>query len=246
MKRTLTLAICLICLASFAVATAAEREVVVTPLTQEIQPLAVTPNGAAYDCLMGNLNPPFWAINDWIWGGESYSYVFYADQRDCNCAAGFTVEQVHLYMQFGPEDVPVSFNAYVGFDEAAYDETTGCWMPGDPVCASPEYTVTIDVAGAYDIALPMSVGACECAYFGYWYNISFNFTTTFEELNRPDLITDDFPVGCTSWNDYGLGWLDLQDFGLPGETSMYADIVCCDNPVSSDETTLDGIKSLFK
>lgn len=244
MKRLLTIAICILCLASLTTAALAERSVVVTPITQEVQPLSVAPNGAAADCAMGNLNPPAYAITDWIWGAESYSYVFYADQSQCACSSGFTVEQVHMYMQFGAEDVPVSFNAYVGFEEAVYDEATGCWMPGTPFCASPEYTVTIDAAGLYDIALPIPAGTCDCAYFGYWYSISVNFTTAFD--SSPDLITDNMPVGCTSWNDYGLGWLDLQDFGMPGETAMFADIVCCENPVSSDETTLDGIKALFR
>ena len=114
------------------------------------------------------------------------------------------------------------------FPETLWDDTMGCFVPGPVICVSPVYTVTITNAGMYDIALPMAQG-CSCAMFGYKYGISMN-----------------FPVGCTSWNDYGTGWYDLQTLGFPGELKMFADIACCDDPVASENATWGGVKTLFR
>ena len=239
------LSLCLILVAGTALA---ERQVTVTRLAQEAQPLDITKDAPAA-CMMGNLNAPYYAITDWVWGAEAYKYMFYADQAECTCSAGFTVESVHIYLQFGPEDIPfdadgIEFDVYVDFEEALWDATLGCWVPGPEICVSPVYTVFIPGPGLYNISLPMTPGSCPCAYFGYWYGISYHFVTAFD--GRPDLITDNVPVGCVSWNDFGMGWEDLQGYGLPGEISMYADIICCEDPVSTDSKTFGDLKALFR
>ena len=248
MKSLSLITIICLCLILAAGSALAERQVTVTRLTQEAQPLDITKSTAG-DCMMGNLNPIYYAITDWIWGAEAYKYMFYADETDCTCSEGFTVESVHMYMQFGVEDIPadadgVDFDVYANFEEAIWDEALGCWIPGPEVCVSRLYTVSIPGPGLYDISLPMSAGDCPCAYFGYWYGVSFHFTTAFD--SRPDLITDNISAPCTSWNDYGAGWLDLFDFGMPGGTSMFADIVCCESPVGVDSKSFGDLKSLYR
>ena len=243
MKLLSFVTIIALCLTSAAGSALAERQVTATKLAQDVQTYNAGKDAAA-DCIMGNLNAPAFAIGDWVWGAESYYYIFNADQAGCTCTGGFTVDAVHMYLQFAEDDVPVTFEAFVGFGEAAPGAVEGCMVPGPEICSSPIYTVTIDAAGFYDIALPMTPGACECAYFGYNYEISFNFMTTF--TNLPDLITDASPLGCVSYNDYGAGMLDLQDFGMPGETSMYADIICCESPVSTESKSMGDLKALFR
>lgn len=225
---------------------AADRQMTFTPVTGD--PATINPgiqtSGANGACQMGNLNPIAFAITDWIWGAEKYKYMFYADPALCSaCSDGFTVESVNLVMQFGPEDVPVTFDARVDFEEATWDDALQCNYPGPEICVSSVYTVTIDTPGLYNITLPMDT-ACACAHFGYWYGISFEFLTTFD--SSPDIVTDDTPVGCTSWNDYGAGWIDVLDFGFPGEISLSAEIVCCGNPVPVDESTWGNIKAMFR
>ncbi len=106
--------------------------------------------------------------------------------------------------------------------------------------------MTIDNPGLYDIALPAGPD-CDCAYFGYDYAVSINFPTLFPPTQRPDAVTDAAPVGCTSWNDYGEGWIDTAtSFGFPGELVMYADLVCCSNPVPADEKSWGELKTIFK
>lgn len=220
----------------------ADRDVVVTRVAQDVQSLNAT-KAAAADCQLGNTTA-YYAITDWIYGAESYSYVFDAEQTGCVCNDGFTVEAAHMFLQFGVEDVPATFDVYADFNEAAYDAGLDCWLPGPVACSTPVYTVTIPSAGLYDISLPMVPGDCACAYFGYKYAVTVNFVTAF--ASYPDLITDNVPVGCTSWNDYGMGWLDLQDFGLPGESTMFFDVVCCGNPVNTDATTFGDLKALYR
>ncbi len=241
MRKLILIGLCLLLAGA---AFAADRTVVVTPVTGNIQSL--NPAGANGVCQLGNLNAPAWAITDWIWGDETYKYIFDADQALCTqCPAGFKVEMVHFYMQFGAEDVPTSFDCMVDFEETVWDEASGCFMPGPTICESQPYTVTIDQAGLYDIALPLPYDVCDCAYFGYKYALGLTFLTPFD--STPDAITDDIPVGCTSWNDYGMGWYDLvTGFGFPGEIIMFADIICCENPVDTEKDTWGGVKSLFR
>ncbi|PIV82183.1 hypothetical protein COW53_00215 [bacterium CG17_big_fil_post_rev_8_21_14_2_50_64_8] len=237
-----TLILTVLCLLLAGTALAAERTAVATPVTGDA--LSFTPSGAAGVCTMGNLNPPAYYIGDWIWGAESYKYLFDAEQPLCStCNGGFKVETVHFYMQFGVEDVPVTFGCAVDFEETIWDEATQCFLPGPVICESPGYTVTIDQAGMYDIALPLPTD-CACAYFGYKYALGMNILTAFDSY--PGAVTDATPVGCTSFNNYGAGWFDLLDFGFPGELIMFGDIVCCENPVDDQNDTWGGVKSLFR
>ncbi|MFH1573154.1 MAG: hypothetical protein ABIG68_04180, partial [Acidobacteriota bacterium] len=63
----------------------------------------------------------------------------------------------------------------------------------------------------------------------------------------PGIVTDDRPIECTSYNDWGLGWSDLtaeQDF--PGNILMRADVLCCEYPVGAESRTWGGVKSLYR
>jgi hypothetical protein len=216
---------------------AGERQVTVTRIDQEVQTLPEA-RGAAGDCLMGNLNAPYYAISGWLLGMESYSYVYEADAAACACPEGFAVETVHIYLQFAGA---MDFDVAVGLSEAEWDFAGSCWVPGADICASPVYNVAIPGGGLYDIALPVT---CDCAFFGYHYAIDVDFLTSFAV--SPDMITDNVPVGCVSWNDYGGGWVDLNPTGFPGELLIFADVACCADPVANEDETFGGIKSLFR
>ncbi|MBU0743423.1 hypothetical protein KKG45_13720 [bacterium] len=237
MRNLLLLLILVLCVAGNAVA---ERNVSVQRLdTDKISALF---ESYRQDCLVGNPNPFFYAIPNWIWGAEQYTYI-YDPTETCGCPAGFAVEFVHMIVQFGPEDVPVTFDAYVTVDSPAWSDELDCWYPGNPVCASDLTSITIDTAGLYDIGLPTP--DCACAAMSYQYSLSYVFVSTFS--SNPDIVTDQFPSACTSWNDYGLGWYDLvADFGFPGNIMMWADIVCCQSPVANADETWGGVKSLYE
>jgi len=238
MKKTVLVTVLSLCLFTAVGVNAADREVTVKLLDQQPQSVNVARSPAG-DCLVGNLYSPYFAIPGWLIGLESYMYMFDAEESACACAAGFAVEAVHMYLQFEGAE---SFDMSVGFNEAVWDPASGCWVPGPEICRSPIYTVAVDNPGLYDIVLPVE---CECAFFGYWYGISVNFESSFAV--SPDIITDNVPLGCVSWNDYGGGWEDLNSvYGFPGELSIYADVVCCQNPVADEANTFGGVKSLFR
>ena len=202
----------------------------------EIQELNLGAPGR--QCLMGNLNPPAYAITDWIIGNEGYKYLFWPPDY-CQCP-GFFLDTVHMYIQ---TDGPVNFDAYVDLEDAEWDDDTQCWVPGIVDCESPIYSIDIPSDGLWDIGLPMPEDNCDCAYMEYWYFIGFYFIT---ELVA-DAVTDNIPVGCTSYNNFGSGWVDLvTTYGFPGELIMYADVHCCEEPVPAIPETWGGVKSLYR
>jgi len=149
-----------------------------------------------------------------------------------------------MLVQFGFEDVPVTFDAAVGIATATHCSMPICCdSPLYEYCVSDVYTITIDTPGLYDLALPLT---CECAFVNYAYFLTFHFLTPFAEGMRPDLITDDVPWECKSYNDYGAGWEDLFGYSMPGGTVMYADAACCEQPVGGESTTWGGVKSLYR
>ena len=107
----------LICLAFATSAFAADRTVTVTPVEGPV--LSVDPASPNGVCIYGNDAAAAYAINDWVWGQESYATAFNAPQAACGCAAGFTIEQVHFFMNFRVADVPTTFSVSVDFLEAA-------------------------------------------------------------------------------------------------------------------------------
>jgi hypothetical protein len=131
-------------------------------------------------------------------------------------------------------------------EEAAWDADAGCWLPGPEVCISQVYTVQIDTDGLYDISIPI-VDECECAAMNNYFLLSCHFPQLFPAAQRPDLVTDEFPVGCTTWNDFGFGWMDvIASFGWPGEILMWGDAACCELPVADAPNSWGRVKSLYR
>ena len=244
-RTTVALILCLLLVAGSALAA---REAVVTRLDDPVLLSAGVAASTRGDACWGNLNDPTYAITNYIWGDEVYAYGFTPPVFQCPCPLGFHVENVHMLMQFTPEDAPATFDAYVNLASDGQQNIMPppCPFPGVEECVSPLFTVTINEPGLYDIALPL-YDYCDCAYLEYGYFLSFHFATTFPDSMRPDLVTDDLPSGCTSYNDYGFGWEDLvTGVGLPGNIVMWADIICCENPVTVEQGTWGLLKTLYR
>lgn len=218
-----------------------------TPVVTRVDPAEmpeITPMATSQ--MVGNLNPAYWRISGWVVGGEEYKYLFNPVEQ-LNCPEGFQLTQVHMVLDFDDTmTYPITFPVWVDLEDALWDPTLGCWVPGIEDCRSVTYTVTIDVPGTYDIGLPID---CQCAYMTdprgmpYWYMLSFHFPEPF----TANLITDNFPVPCYSWNNWGSGWYDLVgQGGFPGGILMWGDVVCCLDPVTVEEKSWGDIKSLFR
>ncbi len=103
--------------------------------------------------------------------------------------------------------------------------------------------IAVAVGLLYDLGLPTP--ECECAGMNYQYSLSYVFPDAL--TSNPDVITDQYPEPCASWNDYGLGWYDLvADFGYPGSLMTWADVSCCQSPVGNADETWGGVKSLYE
>ncbi len=194
------------------------------------------------DCLVGNDNGVFYAVPNWIWGAETYTYLF-DPLGTCGCDVGFEIDAVHMIVQFGAEDVPQSFNAYAEVGAAVWNDQAMRWEPGPAHCTGPVTQIEITDAGLYDIVLP--VDDCGCMELVHDYAISFNLVDFL--ASSIDAVTDDVPEPGSSWNDYGLGWFDLvQDFGYPGNLLIWADADCCESPVAGEPASWGEIKSYYR
>jgi len=212
------------------------RTVVVQPLG-DVEVLAAPAGadpGSRDLCVLGNVNPAAWAYSNFIWGAEGYKYLVYPPAQ-CDFPSGFQVDAVHMIIQFLAEDLPADFNVYVGLEDAVWNGD--CWIPGNEICTSQVYNLQLDTEGVYDLSVPLA-GACDCAGMDSHYFVTFYFPDEFpNETVRPNLVTDEYPQGCISYNDWGEGPYDLVNyFGTAGEVCIWAEVsdAICDTPAITE------------
>lgn len=195
--------------------------------------------------VVGNLNPAQWLLGGWFTGDEGYAFNF-TPANQLTCPTGFAVTMAHMYLDFEAADVPVTFDMQAVLGSQVWDPTVGCYVPGEIDCLGSAYTITIDTAGSYDLAIPL---VCDCAYIydptgnPYRYYIGIFYHGAFTAR----VITDGVQAGCTSFNDWGVGWADLEPyFTTYGNVNIFADVNCCADPVATESETWGGIKSLYR
>jgi hypothetical protein len=232
----------LLCFALVATPVFAKEVVTATRIGSDIQLNGTaTPTPEA----VGNLNPGAWLLGGWFAGDEAYA-VNFTPAEQISCVSGFATTTVHMLMDFEATDVPVTFDVQGVLGSQVWDPTAGCYVPGDIDCVGAAYTVTIDVAGTYDLAIPL---ACDCAYVfdgagnPYRYYLAMYYAGAFTAR----VVTDGVQAACTSFNDWGSGWTDLESiFTTYGNINLWGDVLCCENPVSVESETWGGIKSLYR
>ncbi len=244
-KKLMMLLVCFVMMATVAVSKEAPTVTRIDPV--DLQDMTIlTPPG---DGLVGNAyNPIAHRISDWLVGDEGYKYLINPALELPDCPVGFQLLDIGMVLNF-PDDLiyPYVFTAYGDLENAVWDEATGCYVPGTEECIGPLTTFSIDGPGDRVIELPMPDCACAFKYgpdgVAYMYMLSVHFVGPF----TANLITDDFPMGCTSWNNYGFGWVDLvNDIGFPGELLIFGNVNCCDEPVATEGKTWGDVKSLFR
>jgi len=192
-------------------------------------------------CQVGNLNPINFAIPGFALPPEEYALIFDPQAGCSNCPIGVQVNNIHIFMRTSvPCDIQLEVGLRtVGSGDPACPESS----PDASACLSGVYNVSLPSANVWDIALPID---CPCADPNYLYALTVNYVSS-SCLPEPDLITDMFPSTCTSWNDFGSGWLDIvATYGFPGNLSFYADAVCCEPAIPTDDSSWGAIKGLFK
>ena len=200
------------------------------------------------DGLVGNAyNDIGHSIPDWLVGDEAYKYLINPSAELPDCLAGFQMLSIGMVLDF-PEGLPDPYYifAYGDLETAVWDEDLGCYVPGAEEYTGPLTTFSVG-PGLRIIDLPMP--DCACAFIDgpggvpYMYMLSVHFVGPV----TADLVTDEFPVGCTSWNNKGDGWVDLvTDSNFPGELIIYGNVNCCNEPVATEDKTWGDVKSLFR
>lgn len=194
-------------------------------------------------CNVGNLNAPAFAINNFLTPPESYAFSFDPSAQCAQCAQGFQVTVIHIIL-----NVQAACTLVMGANltELGPSGITGCEAPASQLCTASLYNVNLPAAGTYNIALPVT---CQCAYINpYNYAVEVYFQSKACTNNViPRLVTDNLPTLCSSWNDYGAGWGDLRaDFPTwPGNLLIYAETTCCEDPISTHESSWGTIKALY-
>lgn len=201
------------------------------------------PAGYSSVCQVGNLNPPAWAINNFVAAPEEYKLAFNPKTTCSVCPIGFLVNTVQFMLQTSEA---MTIVAAVNVEEAIFPTSPDCPEPGQVLCQSGAYTVNIPGAGLWSIALPI---ACECYTMERIYLLSVHLEDIASATGTvPALVTDAGPATlCTNWNNYGSGWYDLlSEFpAWPGNLIMFADAECCTPPVPVEGKTWGAIKDLY-
>ena len=243
MKRSLMVCtLFIIALSLLATPVLAEREAVARSLDPTVMPQQVGQVRPVTTCEVGNLNTPVWAIADWLMPQDRYALIFDPAATCQECPLGFRVTMIHVMVQTAA-DCELTMRAVLMTVES--DGDPDCFVPGNAYCGGPDFQISIPAAGLWDIALPVN---CACADSDYPFALKVVFAAlSCTDGSVPDLVTDDFPAVCISYNDVGAGWQDLvADYGFPGNLMIWADAECCADPVEAESKTWGGLKDLYR
>jgi hypothetical protein len=184
----------------------AKRQKSISAFTEEVQ------------CTARMVGESYWAISEWLAGDEIYKVYQDVDLLGNDCAYPFYVSAVAIELE-----VEAGGTIYLQADVEALDpevSTPACPYPGDVLGLTEDQDFVIPDAGYYllMVIFPEPV-LVEGPYFAGIY-----FSAEVGDLGGA-LITDNDPYQCISWNDWGLGYVDLVSnsyFDFPGNLVMYS------------------------
>jgi hypothetical protein len=245
MRHLLICFVVLCVLVSIPLSTAlAEREVTIKPVAPAPTLINLGEQGIGDPCQTGNLNPAAFAITNWALPPEDYKLAF-DPLVDGDCAGicapipgrGVDINRIYIHIQTA---AACTIIMGVDVEEVIYPTSPDCPEPGPVVCASPSYQVDLPSAGGWIINLPIE---CVCLTLGREYMLSVHFESATCAI---DLVTDNLPSNCTSWNNWGAGWKDLvAQYGFPGNLKIWADATCCEPPVPVEMKSWGNIKNIY-
>lgn len=171
-----------------------------------LQPTRVTPPDApvnfslADTCTVNNGGPICYYIYPWIVGDELYK-AYQDPSQGCTNPYPFTVTEVNF-----PVYVLYSATFQISVDVEGLDlSTPSCPAPGDLLAISPLYEVTLDpdlylLTVTLDTPVTVTGPYFVGVYFGSGGNPS-----------DVAVVTDSIPVSCVGYNDWGEGYVDVND-----------------------------------
>jgi len=192
---------------------------------------------AVTDCLSGNITAAA-TYSGWWGGNESYARLLPAAAPGCDCSVGLSVTTAHMLLVLEPgTDITVQARLLTA------GGTPGCLTPGEMLAISlPRRIRDIAAAGVYDVAVP-----CDfvCAEAGEDYFLVLDFVSGVAP--GLDLVGGGTGAGCTTWNDWGNGWVDLVgSMGFLHDLTIWADLDCCFQAIRGEAGTWGGIKAIYR
>ncbi len=205
--------------------------------------MAASPALAQSGGRIGNLNDPVQTVPDLLTGNQSFAYlVFPAEQVSCP-DGGCALQNVFMYLDFTPEQVPQLITVSGGFISAESDGDGG-WIPGDDICVSPPMQIEILEPGPQVIVIPVA-DICGCVPVDQPYFLNVNFE---DDANGGIPIDNEPQAGVVYW-DLGDGYTDMIDVIVDktsdGKVIIWGDILCC-IVVGNEAQSWDNVKSLFR
>ncbi|MFH1700737.1 MAG: dockerin type I repeat-containing protein [Candidatus Zixiibacteriota bacterium] len=170
------------------------------------KPKSILPKGlstyiSAMDtCAVYEGGDPAWLIYPWIEGDELFK-AYQNPSATCTQPYPFSIDRVHLIL-YCVNAGSLHLSADI---EAVDNSIPGCPHPGEMLDITPLFEYVIPGEDLYFITVPLdSPIIVDGPYFVGLY---------FAATGNPQIaaiVTDDTPVGCASYNDWGYGYVDLD------------------------------------
>ena len=198
----------------------------------------------AGDFVVGNLNPPTHALENYVTGNQAFAYLVYPPDQAACTGGGFIPEAVHMWLGFRSEQLPATFAASAQLLAAVYDTLTGQWLPGTLLCQGSPQTFTVTTPGLFELMLPFLPGECGPQVFNDYYFLVVRLETPL----TADLPLDSFPEAGVAYQNDGQGWVDMNGLKRAdsGKIIIWGDIVCTAAPVGNTTGTWGSIKGLYR
>ncbi|MEE9442881.1 MAG: dockerin type I repeat-containing protein [candidate division Zixibacteria bacterium] len=173
---------------------------------ENIKPKSILPKGASTSisaldtCAVYEGGDPAWLVYPWVEGNELFK-VYQNPSATCTNPYPFSINQVHLILYC----VDIGILHLSADIEAVDNSVPGCPHPGEMLDITPLYQYVIPAEDLYFITVPLdSPVVVEGPFFVGLY-IAFSGNPQIAAI-----VTDDTPVGCVSYNDWGYGYVDLD------------------------------------
>ncbi len=193
-------------------------------------------------CKIGNINQVAYVVSDLILQPEEYGLTLDPQPTCTQCYMGFKMR--YIIIQLGTESAcSLTLQATIG--DAVTSSDPECLEPGPLLCESNYHHVVLPKGGVWKIPIPVDCG-CLAMKLKYLLGIRI-LDVSCCGGGVPALLTDNSPTPCTNWNNRGAGWSDLaEEFpDWPGNLLIYAEALCCESPIPTENKSWGVIKKLY-
>jgi len=205
--------------------------------SQELTQASIRYDG---DCVIGSQDFDGYQgyYSDWWAAGDAYAILVNQLNEGCECEIGVQIKAIHMYIhanQFCSFTVRAEL-----FNAVAH---SGSYIPGELLAYS--NTMTFDGfpdEGNYDLEVPITTN---CQEVNYPLFIVFRYMP--QSLGSfVGIPVDGSPTAEYGFCDWGIGWHDtVVQHGWVGDFYVWADVDCCDDPVTNEMNGWGAVKQLF-